>query len=70
MHIARSGAKCSKLPPLGAVSAIVARVSGSVPKVSRAHSLEGQAVVNRLLITKVGPLKLKALIWIDEAETG
>jgi hypothetical protein len=52
MYIARSGAKCSKLPPLGAVSAIVGRAAGSVPKVSRAHSREGKAVVNRLLITK------------------
>jgi hypothetical protein len=52
MYIARSGAKCSKLPPLGAVSAIVGRAAGSVPKVSRTHSREGKAVVNRLLITK------------------
>jgi hypothetical protein len=31
MHIARSAAKCSKLPPLGAVSAIVCRADNQRP---------------------------------------
>jgi hypothetical protein len=50
------------------------RLSVGLPKsLRRFHgppSREGEAVVNRLLITKCLATETKGLIWIDEAETG